>query len=579
MRSPFRAPVRTLVAATLVVVPVAAPSAAVAATPIAEPESVATELASHAPDLLRRYSAAGASVAVVDHGVVVSTSGYGVADRSTGARVTPDTVFEVGSISKTVTAWGVLRLAEQGRINLDAPVSRYVPDWHPPPSRFDPGAITVRRLLSHTAGLSVQGYSGYPVGSPVPTLEESLAGRGGPAVRLVDRPGTRFHYSGGGYAVLQLLVERVSGRPFADYMRDEVLLPLGMTSSSYVLTPDIAAHLAAAYSAGNHRVATRVYPEAGADGLLATAPDLARFLSAAASGGGGVLSPATVALSLQPAPHTTDAGALGPGTAYGLGTFLEPVAGTMLAYHPGLVRGWAGMYALRPDTGQAVVVLTNSDTGMHVAGDLTCVWARSTVGGAPQYCRALARARTSTVAVSGALTAAIAGYLAWVGWELANRRRRMAVRPSRGPGALVRAAVSLGAAAAWVVVWHTDAIPAHVFQDEVVPARLMPSAFLWTSYAFVAACVALAVTRFTVPTSARPMSRAQVGARLAVPVLAALVWTVVWGTDLGTRLILSSTDLVPARALHSLDYLTWAVPSACVLWGAARLPVRSSNHA
>lgn len=545
----------------------------------ASPIATAAGLDRRVPALLRRYHTAGAAVAVIDQGEVVWSAGYGVADRATGTPVGPSTVFEAGSMSKTVTAWGVLRLADEGRIDLDAAVGRYVTGWQPPPSRFDPRGITVRRLLSHTAGLSVQGYDGAPAGRALPTLEQALAGHGAPPVRLIDPPGSRFHYSGGGYAVLQLLVEEVSGQPFADYMRDNVLLPLGMTSSGYALTPDLAAHAASAYSVGSHRVATRVFTEQGAEGLYTTAGDFARFLAAEAAGGGGVLAPETVELTLRPAAHTTYAGALGRRSTYGLGVFLEPAAGSELAYHPGVVKGWAGMYVFQPDRGVGVVVLTNSDTGVQVSGELACVWARSVVGGTPQYCRSLARAATSAVAVSGGLAAGMLAYLGWVGWELATGRRRVLARPARRPGRLAGALGAVAVAALWFVVWHTDLIPSHAFGDEIAPASLLPARFVWTSFAFVGTCVAVALTRFSVQAATRPLSPTQRGLRIAVPVLIAVAWTVAWVTDLGTRLVLNSSDLIPARALPSWRWLTWAVPAACAVWGARRIAMRGPQHA
>jgi hypothetical protein len=183
------------------------------------------------------------------------------------------------------------------------------------------------------------------------------------------------------------------------------------------------------------------------------------------------------------------------------------------------------------------------------------------------------------VAVSGALAAGIAAYLGWVGWELATGRRRVLVHPSRRPGTLVGAVVATGIAAVWVVIWHTDAIPSHVFQDEIAPASMLPATFVWTSFAFVGACVALALTRFTFRTAVRPLSHAQVALRVAVPVVAGLAWTVAWATDVGTRLVLSSADLIPARALPSWRWLTWAVPAACALWGICRLSMRGPHHA
>jgi len=170
-------------------------------------------------------AAPGLAVAVVDHGRVAWAGGYGVADLAGGEPVTPVTRFQAGSVSKPVTAWGMLRLVEQGRIGLDEPVVGRLRRWRPPPSPFDPDGISVRRLLSHTAGLSVHGYAGQTLERPLPPIEASLSGEAGGSfpVELLEVPGRRWLYSGGGYSVLQLLVEELTGRPFAEFMQAEVL--------------------------------------------------------------------------------------------------------------------------------------------------------------------------------------------------------------------------------------------------------------------------------------------------------------------------------------------------------------------
>jgi CubicO group peptidase (beta-lactamase class C family) len=180
-------------------------------------------------------TAPGLAVALVHHGQVVWAAGHGVADRTTRQPVTPTTRFQAASLSKPVAAWGVLRLIEQGRIGLDEPVVSHLRHWRPPPSPFDADGITVRRLLSHTAGLSVHGYAGQTLDRPLPSIAASLSGEAGGSfpVELLDAPGGRWLYSGGGYSVLQLLVEELTGRPFADVMQAEVLGPLGMTVSSF----------------------------------------------------------------------------------------------------------------------------------------------------------------------------------------------------------------------------------------------------------------------------------------------------------------------------------------------------------
>jgi CubicO group peptidase (beta-lactamase class C family) len=184
---------------------------------------------------LATSSAPGLAVALVHQGQVDWAAGYGVADRTTGQPVTASTRFQAASLSKPVTAWGVLRLVESGRIGLDEPVIGRLRRWRPPPSPLDADGVTVRRLLSHTAGLSVHGYVGQRADRPLPSIAASLSGETGDGfpVELLDAPGRGWLYSGGGYSVAQLLVEELTGWPFADHMRVEVLGPLGMAASSF----------------------------------------------------------------------------------------------------------------------------------------------------------------------------------------------------------------------------------------------------------------------------------------------------------------------------------------------------------
>jgi CubicO group peptidase (beta-lactamase class C family) len=162
---------------------------------------------------MEKYRVPGTAASLVRNGEVVWSEGYGLADRDRGVPVTADTVFQVASISKAVTSWGVMRLVESGQLELDAPVEQYLTRWHLPPSNYDASGVTIRRLLSHSAGLSVMGYPGLRPEIQLPSLEESLSGNNGGAgeVRIIMEPGTQFSYSGGGFTLLQLIIEEVTG--------------------------------------------------------------------------------------------------------------------------------------------------------------------------------------------------------------------------------------------------------------------------------------------------------------------------------------------------------------------------------
>jgi CubicO group peptidase (beta-lactamase class C family) len=304
----------------------------------------------------------GLAVALLHHGRLIWAAGYGVADRTTGQPVTATTRFQAASLSKPVTAWGVLRLVESGRIGLDEPIVGHLRRWRPPASPFDADGLTVRRLLSHTAGLSVHGYVGQRADRPLPSIVASLSGKTGDGfpVELLEAPGQRWLYSGGGYSLAQLLVEQLTGRPFTDYMQAAVLEPLGMTASSFHWSRTAAT--ARPHDAHGRQIGDFSFAEQAAAGLVTTAPDLARFLAAALAGprgeppGRGVLSPAGVQVALTAAPATDGRWGLG----YGLG--LTP-GGDLLAYHEGANRGWRAGLALLPDRRAGIALLANGDAG------------------------------------------------------------------------------------------------------------------------------------------------------------------------------------------------------------------------
>lgn len=231
---------------------------------------------------------------------------------SRGAPVDRNTRFQVASLSKWITALGVMTLVEQGKLDLDAPVSKYLTRWKLPPSDFDNNQVTVRRLLSHTAGLTDGlGYGGFASGQPIQSLEASLTrasdadGDTGGGVRVGLKPGETFEYSGGGYTLLQLIVEEVSGKPFNDYMTQAVFAPLGMTGSTFEM-PDAAANLAETFNTDGTRTPLRRYTAVAAASLFTSAADMARLIAAHRPGPGGepvgrgVLRPATLAAMRAP---------------------------------------------------------------------------------------------------------------------------------------------------------------------------------------------------------------------------------------------------------------------------------------
>lgn len=295
----------------------------------------------------------------------------GAHTASVGRPVNVDSQFQVASLSKWVTAWGVMTLVESGRVDLDAPVSRYLRRWKLPPSGHDNYQVTVRRLLSHTAGLTDGlGYNGFAPGTARQSLEESLtrAADAAPGVDGAVRTGAaagRWRYSGGGYAILQLMIEDVSGEAFGTYMRHRVLEPLGMTNSTFETPEGAAVSALAEFFAADGSAATHFrFTVTGAASLYTTAGDLTRFLLAQLAGaageppGRGVLSPPTLHGMWQPS-----ASVLGV-PVWGLGVVLYAPNGS-----GGHVIGHDGFNApainttarLNPSNGDGLIVLQTGD--------------------------------------------------------------------------------------------------------------------------------------------------------------------------------------------------------------------------
>ena len=219
------------------------------------------------------------SVAVV---LIEDSAVYGTHYKSNGSEINGDTLFPTASLSKWPTAYAVMLLVQQGKIDLDAPVSNYLTRWQLPASEFDNEAVTVRLLLSHTAGLvDGLGFGDYTEEETLPSLEQSLAkprDSDGDDVRIVlgREPGAEWDYSGGSYLILELLIEEVSGMDFAEFMQQAVFTPLGMSRSNYAYL-GAQENISNSYERNGEPAPIYQYAAKGATGLSSTAADLARF--------------------------------------------------------------------------------------------------------------------------------------------------------------------------------------------------------------------------------------------------------------------------------------------------------------
>jgi CubicO group peptidase (beta-lactamase class C family) len=315
-------------------------------------------------DRMATLKVAGVSIAVVDDGKVAWARGYG--QTGEGTPVTTDTLFQAASLSKPVAAMVALRLVELGTLSLDEDVNLKLRSWKVPASAAADGVpVTLRRLLSHTAGLTVGGFPGYAAGAPVPSLVQLLDGAApanSPAVRIDTKPGTTYRYSGGGYEVMQLLVEDVTRKPFAEVARTLVLTPLGMTRSTFE-QPLTAAALAASAVGHDEKGAAiagkrHTYPELAAAGLWTTPSEYAQVILEMQKPG-RVLKPATVDTMLTPVLE-----------AYGLGFGVEQTEGQPSFAHGGSNRGFKCQVRGYRRLPRGAVVMTNADLGGRLANEV-----------------------------------------------------------------------------------------------------------------------------------------------------------------------------------------------------------------
>lgn len=325
--------------------------------------------------MMLRYGIPGTAVALVKEGRIVWSGAFGYADVEKKRKMTTDTYCKAESISKPVTAWGVMRLVERGLLDLDRPVVFYLRRWKFPPSSFPSERITTRMLLSQCSGLPL-GTIGvrYSPEALRPSLEESLT-----RDAVVERePGISFAYSNTGFNLLELLIQEITGRDFAAYMRNEVLIPLGMEKSSFTWSRDMKPPVALGYDNSGIPIPVYIYPGKASGGLFTTVTDIAAFIAAGmgnARSGNGVISAESVKSMYTPVVKL--AGYYGLSfDAYGLGYFLEKLpAGHTAISHGGQGTGWMTHFHAVPETGDGIVILTNSQRSWPFFAQVLTDWA------------------------------------------------------------------------------------------------------------------------------------------------------------------------------------------------------------
>ena len=314
---------------------------------------------------MAHYKVKGLSIAVIQNYKVIWAKGYGWADEAEKRPVTTETLFEPGSISKSLNAMAVLKLVQDKKLDLYTDINTYLRSWtFPYDSVSKNKKITLANLLSHTAGLTVHGFPGYNRKAAIPTVPQILDGKAPantPAVRSMFEPGLKFKYSGGGTTISQLIVSDVTQTPYDQFLAQNVFTPLGMTHTTFTQPlPNNKTNMAATgYHSDGNEVGNKfhVYPEQGAAGLWTTPTDLCQYIIETQLSYEGksskVLSPEMTKLRLSPYIDNSAA----------LGVFIEEIGGIKYFQHGAGNEGFRGMYWGSLEGGNGVAVFVNSDNG------------------------------------------------------------------------------------------------------------------------------------------------------------------------------------------------------------------------
>lgn len=320
-------------------------------------------------DQMQAYNVPGLSIAVIKDGKVRWAKGYGIKDADKGNPVDENTLFQAASISKPITALAILKLAQDQMLDLDANVNLYLKDWQLEENEFTTTAkVTLRRIITHTAGLNGHGFDGYRQAEEIPTTIQILNGEASSRRLAVENtPGEAWRYSGLGYVILQKVVEDVTGIPFVDFMRTEVLAPLGMHQSTYAhqIHTDWDLNISSAHDLEGAVIEGRWhnYPEMGPGGLWTTPSDFAQYcisiqniLSGKSS---SFLTQETVESIFTKTHHD-----------WGLGVLIEGEDETLRFTHDGHNMGYITEFFAFANKGEGIIILTNGAYGRSLIQEI-----------------------------------------------------------------------------------------------------------------------------------------------------------------------------------------------------------------
>ncbi|MEH6415880.1 serine hydrolase domain-containing protein [Pseudomonas sp. CGJS7] len=350
------------------------------------PPEFAQVIEREVPALMKTAKIQGVAVGLIVDGKLVYARGFGYADHAGTQPVTPDTVFVAASLAKPIASWVTMRLAARGDLELDEPVADLVSPWPLSQNQFDYHQITVRHLLSHTAGTTLGGYQGWLDFKELPTLQQSLAGKtnGRGAVELFAPAGSKFQYSGGGYTLLQLAIERTTRRKYQDLARTLVFKPLRMKHSSVAMTPAVLAGAAQGHGDDGSPVPMRYYVEQAPSTLTTTVNDFARWMIAGMQDTAGPHPLDRTQLTQMHTPAPLSAPRAPDDKVYGLGHFIERLPdGSVAIGHDGRNQaGFRANFLMRPASGDGIVFFSNSRSGLAL-DRIVCLWGADAVKADP----------------------------------------------------------------------------------------------------------------------------------------------------------------------------------------------------
>jgi len=317
-------------------------------------------------DRMAHYNVPGVSIVVINDFKVEWKKGYGVMEAGKSQPVTPETLFQTGSIGKPVVAVAALKFVEAGVLDLDGDVNQHLVSWQIPQNEFNSNQkVTLRRLLSHNAGVTVEGFRGYAQGEKVPDLQQILNGEppaNSAPIRVDIIPGTQYRYSGGGYMIVQQLLEDVADESLPEIMQNVVLDSWGMKASSFrsPLPEALESSAGVGHRADGSPIpgGWHTYPEIGSGASMwSTVTDLAQFsikvMQSYTGQSDDVLSHNMATQMLTPQVDTR-----------GLGPVVQDDGGDRFYFwHPGSNDGYKAILVAYPDRGQGCVIMTNGDKG------------------------------------------------------------------------------------------------------------------------------------------------------------------------------------------------------------------------